>query len=693
MDQTIQKFDLAITGMSCASCVSRVEKSLRKVPGVGSATVNLATESAHVEGSASEAGLLAAVEKAGYGASLLSTAKPHDDRRELLGLAAAFLLTAPLWVGMVLPLPAWAEFALATPVQFWLGARFYAGAYKALRAGVGNMDLLVALGTSAAYFLSAVDFCTHGPLYFESSATVITLILLGKFLENRAKREAASAMTGLSLLRPAMALMEDGTSQKVETLAVGANIKIRPGERVPVDGTILTGTGSMDESFITGESLPQPRGPGAKVLAGALNLDGALTVSVTAAPGETLLDRMARLIEGAQTSKPAVQKLADQVASVFVPVVLGIALITLLGWLGVHAPWHVAIINAVSVLVIACPCALGLATPAAILAGTGAGAKHGILVRDADILREAARVTLVIFDKTGTLTEGKPQLAGVRVLGDMAEPEIRAIASALAAQDTHPLSAALRFPSPAPVQNFKALPGRGVQGSVAQTSYLLGSAELITEAGGVVPKTDLPADATLSYLAYENGTVLAAFGFTDTIRPGAAAAIARLHRMGLKTMLLSGDRRAAAQAVGTAMGINNVISEASPAEKLDTIRAAQKEGAVVAMVGDGINDAPALAAANAGIAMGSGADVAIETAGISVLRPEPMLVVDALDLAHRTWRILQEGLFWALAYNVVGIPLAAFGVLTPSIAGGAMAASSVCVLANALRLRGWKPSP
>jgi Cu+-exporting ATPase len=687
MDQILNKTDLAITGMTCASCVSRVEKSIGKLPGVAAVTVNLATETAHVEGGPGLPALIAAVEKAGYGATRRGTAPVLADKTELWLLLTSFILTAPLWVDMVWHLPPWVGFALATPVQFWLGARFYVGGYKALRAGTGNMDVLVALGTSAAYALSVGDFFTHGPLYFESSATVITLIRLGKYFEGQAKREAVRAVLGLSRLRPTMALLEDGSRRAVETLQPGEEIKVRPGERVPVDGTILAGLSSLDESFMTGESFPVPRGPGQGVLAGALNLDGALTVRVTAAAGETLLDRMARLIEAAQSSKPAVQKLADRVASVFVPVVLAIAFITFAGWLAAHAALHVAVINAVSVLVIACPCALGLATPAAILAGTGAGAKHGILIRDADALQAAAKVSLVVFDKTGTLTEGKPRLAGLQVLGDLPEAEVRAVAAGLAAQDTHPLSAALRQAAAPAVKNFKALPGRGVEGTVENIRYLMGSAALV----GAMPDTNLPAEATLSYLARADGPVLAAFAFTDTLRPDAAKAVAALQKKGVRTMLLSGDRKAAVEAAGRALGIDEVVGEATPDEKLAAIHAAQAKGDVVAMVGDGVNDAASLAAANAGIAMGSGADVAIESAGISLMRTDVMLVVDALDLARRTWGILREGLFWAMIYNVVGIPLAAFGVLSPTIAGAAMAASSVCVLGNALRLRRWRP--
>jgi Cu+-exporting ATPase len=695
MDQIVgtQVFDLAIGGMTCASCVARVEKSLAKVPGVTSVAVNLATETAHLQGTAGTdlASLVHAVEDAGYTATARGEAAPETGHRDSWELAASALLSAPLLLGMVLHLPGWLEFALATPVQFWLGARFYIAGFKALRAGTGNMDLLVALGTSAAYCLSAFDFAAgSGPLYFESSAVVITLIRLGKYLEGRAKRDAARAVSGLAKLRPAMAHIPGRRDVPIAALKRGDVVELRPGERVPVDGILLAGAGNFDESHITGESMAVLHETGAAILAGALNLDAVLQMRVTSKPGETLLDRMARLIDAAQSSKPQVQRLADRIAAVFVPIVLVIALVTFGGWMLAGAHAATAIINAVSVLVIACPCALGLATPAAILAGTGVAAKYGILIRNADALARGARIDLVVFDKTGTLTLGKPSLLDVALFGGAARDEALNIAAALAAADTHPLCVALRQPGVAAGENIRALPGRGVEGNIAGTRYILGSRRLIEDAGGEVPAANFGA-ASVSYLALADGTVLAAFAFTDTMRPGAKEAVARLIKMGCKVMMLSGDREAAAAAIGRQAGIADIIGEASPEQKLAMIEARRAAGRVVAMVGDGVNDAPALAAADVGIAIGSGADVAIETADIALLRPEPMLVADAVDLSRKTWAILRQGLFWAMIYNLVGIPLAAFGVLSPMIAGGAMAASSVCVLGNALRLTKWRP--
>ena len=689
MDQAIfpaRQIELAIGGMSCASCVTRVEKVLKRVPGVQDASVNLATERAHVLAGPGVAlsALEEAVAKAGFSASSAEARQPDHARREFLELLAAMLLAVPVVLNMAAPVPGWLQLSCATLVQFWLGARFYRAGFLAAKVGAGNMDLLVALGTSAAYGLSVWDFFTSGPLYFESAVAVIALVRLGKYLEGRAKRDAAKSVSGLQKLRPDQAHLVAGGDVPVARLQMGDEIIIRPGERVPVDGEVQDGEGSVDESPVTGEALPQPRGPGAKLLAGTLNLDGVLRLRVTAAPGESFLDRMARLIDQAQSAKPRVQRLADRVSAWFVPVVLGIAAITFAGWLLHGASLAQALINAVSVLVIACPCALGLATPAAILAGTGAAARAGILFRDADALEAAAKIDSLAFDKTGTLTTGTPQLASVVKLGGMDEAGLRAIAAALAAQDTHPLALALRQAGIRPAESFKALPGKGVQGEVDGVTYLLGSARLVPEAPA---QND---EKSWSYLATAAGKPLGAFGFTDTIRPSAAEAVARLHAAGIETLLLTGDRQEAGQALADRLGITRVVAQATPEQKRETIETLRRQGRRVAMLGDGINDAAALAAADAGMAMGHGADVAIEAAPISLLRADPLLAPAALDLARRIWRILLQGMFWALIYNVLGIPAAAFGLLSPALAGGAMAASSLCVLGNALRLRHWR---
>jgi Cu+-exporting ATPase len=693
MDQVLapQRIALSIGGMTCASCVARVEKGLARVPGVRSAAVNLATETAYVE-AASGTGtpeLIAAVAKAGYTATRRADRAPASHDRALWELVAGAALSAPLLLTMVVSLPGWLQLVLAAPVQFWLGAQFYTAGYRALRAGTGNMDLLVALGTSAAFALSVGDLLAGGPLYFESSAIVITLVRLGRYLEGRAKIQAARAVTGLAKLRPSLAHLAGGADVAVAALRAGDLIELRPGERVPADGDIQSGAGSLDESALTGESLPVYREPGAAVLAGSLNLDAVLRVKVKRAAGESLLDRMGRLIETAQASKPKVQRLADRVAAWFVPVVLVIALVTFVGWLVVgHAPVSVAVIDAVSVLVIACPCALGLATPAAILAGTGIAAKYGILIRNADAIDLAAQVNFVAFDKTGTLTEGRPRLTHMQVFAG-SEDAARRIAASLAAADTHPLAAPLRIAGVKPADSVRALPGRGIEGAVNGARYILGSDRLVRDAGGEPPK--MPG-ATLSYLATTEGQVIAGFAFADAARPGAREAVRRLQARGVGIMLLSGDRAEAADSIGAELGITEIVSRATPDQKLTAIEAKRSQGHIVAMVGDGVNDAAALAAAYVGIAIGTGADLAIETADISLLRPALGLVADVLDLSRRTRRVLREGLFWAVIYNVVGIPLAALGFLSPMVAGAAMAASSVCVLTNALRLRRWRPA-
>lgn len=682
------EIELAIGGMTCASCVSRIEKVLKRVPGVQGATVNLALARAHiqVQPGVSIAALTQAVDKAGFTARPLEEALPTRNRRELIELVASFGLAAPVVLGMVWPVPGVVQLICASLVQIWLAARFYRAGFLAVRAGSGNMDLLVALGTSASFGLSVVDFFTAGPLYFESAVAIIALVRLGKYLEGRAKRDAAKAISSLQSLRPAQAHLAQGGDVAVAALYIGQEILVRPGERVPVDGVILAGEGSVDESPVTGEALPQPRGVGAQLLAGTLNLDALLRLRVTVAAGESFLDRIARLIDQAQSAKPRVQRLADKVASWFVPVVLVLAIFTYVGWMLSGASVAHALINGVSVLVIACPCALGLATPAAIMAGTGAAAKSGILFRDADALEAAAKIDLLAFDKTGTLTTGMPALATMVVLGGQDEPQLRAIVAALAAQDSHPLSVPLRQAGVKPAEAFKTLPGLGVQGVVDGQLYLFGSAKLVPQA------PVYRDDKSWSYLARADGTVLGAFGFTDSLRPSAAQAVGLLQARGIETLLLTGDRHEAAQALARHLGIARVEAEASPARKAAIIEALRAEGKHVAMLGDGINDAAALAAADAGMAMGQGADVAIEAAPISLLRADPLLAPAALEIAHKSWVVLKQGLFWALIYNAVGLPIAACGLLSPAVAGGAMAASSLCVLGNALRLCKWRVS-
>ncbi len=705
MTHPAETIDLAITGMTCASCVSRVEKVLSRVPGVTDASVNLATERAHIAGTHPDlAGLIRAVEKAGYGATeIRPEAPPADhqkqDHTDLIHLIAAAVLTAPLLAGMIVPalmLPGWTQFALASVVQFWLGARFFIAGWHAVRALSGNMDLLVALGTSAAWGLSTWIWASTGHahgLYFESSALLITFVLGGKWLEARAKRSTVTAITALMRLRPATArVRRDGVDTDTPITAVrhGDLVVVRPGERIPVDGRIREGSGAIDASMLTGESLPVDHTVGDAVAAGAIDTDGMLVIETTAIGAETMLARIVRLVEDAQASKAPIQRVADRVSAVFVPVVLGIALVTLVAWLATGVPASTAILNAVSVLVIACPCALGLATPTAIMVGTGMAARRGILIRDAAALERARDVQVVAFDKTGTLTLGKPSLARIVPATYLTD------AASLQAGSEHPLAEAVRVAAHgmtlSKVDDFRTLPGLGVTGTVAGRTLLLGNARLMQQHGVALDALKLDADAmtaaghTVSFLAEPN-RLLAVLGFSDTVKSGAKAAIERLHKMSLRTVMLTGDGEGAAASVAAQVGIDTVRARILPADKAAVVAELRANGDVVAMVGDGINDAPALAAADIGIAMASGTDVAMEVAGITLMRGDLSLVADAIDLSRRTCRKIWQGLFWAFAYNLLGIPLAAFGYLSPVLAGGAMALSSVSVVANALLLR------
>ncbi|KAF1053109.1 MAG: Copper-exporting P-type ATPase [Stenotrophomonas maltophilia] len=719
--------ELAIDGMTCASCSGRVERALRKVPGVFEVSVNLASERAHLNllGAVEASELIAAVQKAGYQARLLTPEHPEQDpqlarlARERWVLAAAIILAVPLvlpmfaeWAGLHWMLRAWVQWLLATPVQFIIGARFYVSAWKAVRAGSGNMDLLVALGTSAGYGLSLYLWLTAHPghtphLYFEASAVVIALILLGKYLESRAKRQTASAIRALESLRPERARrIRDGREEDVALaeLQLGDEVLVRPGERFPVDGRVLDGHSQADESLVTGESLPVSKGPGDSVTGGAINGEGLLTVRVSALGAETVLARIIRLVEDAQAAKAPIQKLVDKVSNVFVPVVIGIALLTLVGWLLAGAGGETALINAVTVLVIACPCALGLATPTAIMAGTGVAARHGILIKDAEALEVAHAVTTVAFDKTGTLTSGQPRVVEL-ACAESSEDDALALAGALQRGSEHALARAVleacterRLHLPSASQS-QALAGRGIQGHIGQRLLVLGNRRLLDELQLQAGALDEAAQRlesegrTLSWLIEREPTprVLALFAFGDSLKPGAAQAIERLRQRGLGSHLITGDNRGSAQVVARQLGIEDIHAEVLPADKAAVVAALRHGGACVAMVGDGINDAPALAAADVGIAMGGGTDVAMQAAGITLMHGDPRLVPAALDIARRTYGKIRQNLFWAFIYNLVGIPLAALGLLNPMVAGAAMALSSVSVVSNALLLKRWKP--
>ena len=730
---------LTVGGMTCASCAGRVEKVLRAIPGVLDAVVNLATERAMVTSIASgvdAALLVCAVERAGYaarsGADAVANANADADANAVVNrslaeqwqIAIAAALTIPLLIpmlsgaiGMPAMLPVWLQWALATLVQFWIGGRFYRAAYKALRAGSGNMDLLVALGTSAAYGLSVyqwlgVDGHAGGHLYFEAAAVVITLVRLGKWLETRAKRQTSQAIRALQALRPDMARIRSAGLERevpVSALRVGDEVIIRPGERIPMDGEILEGCSDVDESMLTGESRPVSKQPGAKLIGGAMNGAGLMLARTTATGTATMLAQIIRAVEDAQAAKAPIQRLVDRVSAVFVPTIVALALLTLAGWGLYDGHWSTAVLNAVAVLVVACPCALGLATPAAIMAGTGVAARHGILIKDAEALELLHGVTVVAFDKTGTLTAGRPRLifhlaldgddgALLRLSASLQQgsehPLARAVREA-AANAAAPLSAAITTAS-----EMRAVPGQGVTARVGGATLAMGNETLMLQYGVSVASMDALAVAhegageTVSWLAQiaPEPRLLGILTFGDSSKPESKTAILRLHARGIRTVMLTGDNQGSANQIGAELGIAEVHFQVLPEGKAAIIAALRSGKERVAMVGDGINDAPALAAADIGIAMGGGTDVAMHAAGITLMRGDPRLLVDAIDISRRTYGKIRQNLFWAFIFNLVGVPLAAFGLLNPMIAGAAMAFSSFAVVSNALLLKRWRPS-
>ena len=783
---------LAVRGMTCAACVNRVERALRKVPGVTQAQVNFATETASVVLAPASAEvpppavarLVSAIEAAGYHAQVQEADHPlAEEHASWWSVWGAVCLGALASVPLMLPMlwgdhhfwPAWVQFALATPVQFGLGARFYRAGWAALRDGSGNMDQLVALGTSAAWGLSVWLWWQHGltpvdgghghgaqgmpdtmppALYFESSAVVITLVLLGKALEARAKRQTTLAIRALQSLRPDT-VRRLGPQGEVEVplaqVLVGDVLVVRPGERVPSDGLVQEGSSHVDESLLTGEPLPVAKHVGDRLTGGAINAEGRLVMQVTAVGGQTMLAHIIRRVVEAQASKAPIQRVVDRVSAVFVPTVLVIALVTGVGWWLAGLGADAALIRAVAVLVIACPCALGLATPAAIMAGTGAAARQGILIQDPQALEVAHRVQLVAFDKTGTLTQGEPRVLDWAVASGAGLDRAQALrfAAALQRGSEHPLAqAVLRAVEggagdeasaatwAVSAAQLRAVPGRGIEGVVSVTdadaaraawagSWCLGSPRWMQERTGSAPPADLAeaaarwsADgATVSWLLHaptaarpgeagetsEAGEarawqVVAALAFGDALNPGAAQAVARLHALGVRTAIVSGDSRQAAQAIARQVGIQEVVAEVLPGDKADHIHRLQRDAhghaVTVAMVGDGLNDAPALAAADIGMAMANphgGTDVAMQAAGITLMRGDPLLVPAALEVSRRTSRKIWQNLGWAFGYNVIGIPLAALGGLNPMLAGAAMALSSVSVVSNALWLSRWRP--
>ena len=720
-----QQFE--IEGMTCATCVSRIEKALKAVPGVASASVNFATEVATIEVTGVKGGtIIEAIQRAGYRANPVQDIQNRTHHGStnsgLWSVGIASVLSFPLILpmlanpfGVQIDVPGWLQWALATPVQFGFGARFYASAWKAIKARSGNMELLVAIGTSAAYFLSLYQILANGIFanhsahyYFESSSVIITLVMFGKWLETKAKYQTTAAIRALNALRPEKArVLVDGEEKMIEiqNLRVGDLVVILPGEQIPSDGLIKEGTSTVDESLITGESIPVFRKEGDNVTGASMNADGRLIVEVSAVGGETILARIIRMVENAQSRKAPIQKLVDKVSSIFVPVVLVIAVFTFFGWYFATGDLISSTIYAVTVLVIACPCALGLATPTSIIVGTGMAAKYGILIKDAEALEVAHAIDTVVFDKTGTLTEGRPSLDRIVSINRDSSKVLR-LASSLQSGSEHPLARAViqkaitEGLSAPQAKNFRVLPGRGLSGEVGGKKLILGSVRLMQESGVDITVLSEIAQGleqsgkTVSWLAETNPTPLpiGLLAFSDSIKGTASEAIQTLKILGITPVMVTGDNQRSAEIVGEKLGIIRIESGVLPGDKAEVVRKLKQQGHVVAMVGDGINDAPALASADVGIAMGSGTDVAMHAAGITLMHSDPRYIADTVSISRKTFQKIKQNLFWAFAYNIVGIPLAALGHLNPVIAGAAMALSSVSVIGNSLLLRKWRPS-
>ncbi len=716
-----EQLDFKIRGMTCGACATRLQRVFSRLDGVVNAEVNFALESGRVEVIAARtslADLASAAAKAGF--ELVEPQAPPADTeaslaRERYTLILAIVLTLPLvaqmtamFVGVPLHLSPWMELALATPVQFYVGRRFYVGAWHSLRGGAGNMDVLVALGTSAAfgyslYLLATLGSAARGQLYFEASAVIVTLVLAGKYLEARAKRGTTEAIRRLMSLRPETAcLVRDGAEIEVpvEQVATDELLVVRPGERIPVDGIVVSGDSELDESLLTGESLPVPKGPDDPVTGGAINGSGRLIIRAIRVGQDSTLARIIQLVESAQAGKAPVQRLVDRISAIFVPTVLGIAVLTAAGWLLGGGSFEQALVAAVSVLVIACPCALGLATPTAIVTGTGAAARSGILVKDVETLERAHRVAAVVFDKTGTLTEGQPEVSSIIALNG-SESELLALAASAQQGSEHPLARAVLRRAQRenmPVKEltaFRNVPGKGIRAELGSTRVIIGNSDLLESQGialhsGVQRAGGLMARGETVMWIAADGTLKGLIGVQDPLRAAASDAIRQLRGLGIRTIMLSGDAPAVARRVADRLAMDEARGGVLPADKAAVVDGLRRDGAVVAMVGDGVNDAPALAAADVGIAMGSGTDVAMETAGITLMRSDPRLVGAALALSRATWRKIRQNLFWAFIYNVIGIPLAALGYLSPAVAGAAMALSSVSVVSNSLLLKSWR---
>ncbi|MDO8436941.1 MAG: heavy metal translocating P-type ATPase [Nitrosomonadaceae bacterium] len=721
-----QSVQLQISGMTCAACSGRIEKALNKLPGV-SATVNLATETARASfnpGMVTVDKLIAAVVKAGYGASEISDASRAEEKvrrlaayhaeLRLFWISAALTLPLLLQMGAMFSgahddlLPRWLQWLLATPVQFWVGKRFYIAAWHALRGGSANMDVLIALGTSMAYLFSAVvtALALQQHVYFEASAAIITLVLLGKLMEARAKGKTSAAIEELIKLQPKTARVErNGEIIEVDasTLVVSDIFIVRPGENLPVDGVVIEGASSVNEAMLTGESLPVGKQVGAKVYAATMNQQGLLKCRATGVGAHTQLAAIIRLVEQAQGSKAPIQRMADTISAVFVPVVVAISALTLVFTWWLAGDFVPALINAVAVLVIACPCALGLATPTAIMVGTGRGAQTGILVKNAAALEHAEKIQVLIVDKTGTLTEGKPAVTDIVLAGSATEHDLMQVAATLEQGSEHPLAKAVLERAagmnirPDAVSDFSAIVGSGITARIDGTEYLLGSPKFLGDRGAAIDDTRIAvlqaAGKTVIAVASVTNDVPEVLGYlaiADRLRSTSAQAVKRLQAMGIEVVMLTGDNPATAAAIARQAGITSYRAEVLPQDKAAAVEKAKAGGKFTGTVGDGINDAPALAAADVSFAIGAGSDVAIEAADITLMRDDLMSAADAISLSRATLSKIRQNLFFAFIYNVLGIPLAAAGLLNPVIAGAAMAMSSVSVVSNSLLLKRWQ---
>jgi Cu+-exporting ATPase len=715
--KNIAHTDLQVTGMHCANCSARLEKVLNQLPDV-QAAVSIATEKATISFNPDQTGvadLIKAIQGAGFNAHPV-----RDFAAEKRARAAALqtqqrqfiisaLLTAPMLIEMLLMatgnhfmLPDWLPFVLATPVQFWIGRRFYTGAWSSLKGGGANMDVLVALGTSSAYFMSCAVMLLNldQPVYFESSATLITLVLLGKLLEARAKGKTSSALEALINLQPKTAHVErDGVMQElaVDQMKKGDIFLVRPGENVPVDGVILEGNSSLDEAMLTGESMPQSKHTDDKVYAATSNQNGQLKCRALAVGSATQLASIIRLVEQAQGSKADIQKLADKISAIFVPVVVSIAALTFGVWWMMGIGFSAALINAVAVLVISCPCALGLATPTALVVSTGRAAQSGILVKDAAALERAHQLSVLLLDKTGTLTTGKPTVTDVLPENDSSEADLLQIAASLAQGSTHPLSKSIiNYYNNQTIinsSNFSEMPGQGLRGEINGAACLLGSPPYAVQSGITIDQTrilELQKQGKTVLIVARNNALLGYIAIADQLRASSRAAVTKLQEMGVRVVMISGDNQATAQAIAAQAGITEFRAEVLPQDKATLVETFKVGGQLVGMAGDGINDAPALASADVSFAMRSGSDIAIETADITLMRNDLMSVVDAISLSRATLFKIRQNLWFAFGYNILGIPLAALGMLNPMIAGAAMAMSSVSVVSNALLLKRWK---